>query len=463
MIHTITNLYPYPKNPTRGVFNLQLFTELSKLTDVHNNVLVANLNPLKSAQIKKWVAPKNSLKSNYIPYQHIPIIGRNLSWRFIAYALKAQISEAGLQILASWLYPDGAAVAHAFRNREIPVWIMVLGTDRFHLNNPYRKKVILNADKHTAGYICVSRNIANDLISAGIPAAKVHLIRNGVDTSQFYPIHREEARLRLPGGGGRETSMSRRKLAKADDQKTNGHRPRTKNSFVIWIGNLEPIKAPDVALKAFAIYIQNCKSKVTTECSGEVQPKATQLGGQVVPRQTATGGRSIRRASHGVPEGHEGGMQSRDYTSREQQTEVAELPSLVFIGDGSMLSYLEKISQKLKIEDCVHFIGRRPHKEIPFWLNTADGLILSSHSEGMPNAISEALACGCPVVTTDVGACAEMLESQPCCNVVPPNNPKAMATALKVTLDQAKQTKKRPTFTRTWANMAGEVISLIRD
>jgi glycosyltransferase involved in cell wall biosynthesis len=44
-----------------------------------------------------------------------------------------------------------------------------------------------------------------------------------------------------------------------------------------------------------------------------------------------------------------------------------------------------------------------PNSEIPFYLNAADTLLLTSKWEGSVNVIKEAMACNCPVVTTNVG------------------------------------------------------------
>jgi glycosyltransferase involved in cell wall biosynthesis len=259
---------------------------------------------------------------------------------------------------------------------------MVLGTDRFHLNHPKRRKAILTADKYTAGYICVSQNIADDLIKAGISNTKINIIRNGVDTSMFYP--KDE----IPG-----------------------------EHYILWIGNLVSIKAPEIALAAFA--------EITTE-----RPH--------LPRQRRCRPRIVSGAGLG------------------------DTQKLLFVGDGPMRKTLEETALKLGIQDKVVFYGRVAHAEIPAMLNRADCLILSSRSEGMPNAIAEALACGTPVVATDVGACCEMLENQPCTAIVPPNNPEEMSAAIKSVLSEAAQTQKRPAFKRTWADMAEEIMDLMQ-
>ena len=57
-------------------------------------------------------------------------------------------------------------------------------------------------------------------------------------------------------------------------------------------------------------------------------------------------------------------------------------------------------------------------EEVMTYMNAADGLLLTSVSEGSPNVIKEAMACGCPIVTTDVGDVRERLAGLEGCFVV---------------------------------------------
>lgn len=69
-------------------------------------------------------------------------------------------------------------------------------------------------------------------------------------------------------------------------------------------------------------------------------------------------------------------------------------------------------------------------------LNAADLFVLASRSEGWCNAIAEALACGCPVVATDVGGNREMVKHQALGRLVPPGDRTALMQAVLFGLAQ---------------------------
>jgi glycosyltransferase involved in cell wall biosynthesis len=51
----------------------------------------------------------------------------------------------------------------------------------------------------------------------------------------------------------------------------------------------------------------------------------------------------------------------------------------------------------------LHVLKDVPHEEVPWWLNAASAILVTSTHEGSPNAVKEALACNVPVVSVDVG------------------------------------------------------------
>jgi len=55
-------------------------------------------------------------------------------------------------------------------------------------------------------------------------------------------------------------------------------------------------------------------------------------------------------------------------------------------------------------------VSKVPNTEMPWYYSAADAMILCSDSEGSPTAVKEALACNLPVVTTDVGDVAEIVD-----------------------------------------------------
>ena len=65
----------------------------------------------------------------------------------------------------------------------------------------------------------------------------------------------------------------------------------------------------------------------------------------------------------------------------------------------------------------------------------ADLVTLPSYMEGCPNVVLEALACGRPVVATNVGGIPEIMSDE-CGQLVPPRDPSALAQALASVLDR---------------------------
>jgi glycosyltransferase involved in cell wall biosynthesis len=84
----------------------------------------------------------------------------------------------------------------------------------------------------------------------------------------------------------------------------------------------------------------------------------------------------------------------------------------VAVGAAPSESYrrqLEQLVARHRLGGHVRIAGPRPHDEMPRWMAAADLFCLATRSEGWCNAITEALACGLPVVTTRVGGNEEIV------------------------------------------------------
>lgn len=69
--------------------------------------------------------------------------------------------------------------------------------------------------------------------------------------------------------------------------------------------------------------------------------------------------------------------------------------------------------------------------QVNHWMCAANCLLLTSKTEGSPQVIKEAMACGCPIVSVDVGDVAERVSGVEGCYVVSTREPSAIAEALK--------------------------------
>lgn len=72
--------------------------------------------------------------------------------------------------------------------------------------------------------------------------------------------------------------------------------------------------------------------------------------------------------------------------------------------------------------ELVAVYDKKP-SDVATYMNAADCLLLTSWSEGSPNVIKEAMACNCPIVTTDVGDVNERLENLDGCHVAKTEHP----------------------------------------
>lgn len=115
---------------------------------------------------------------------------------------------------------------------------------------------------------------------------------------------------------------------------------------------------------------------------------------------------------------------------------------LIVLGDGDGLPALQALTEELGIAGEVDFPG---YVANPYaYYRRAAVFVLSSAWEGLPNVLIEAMACGCPVVSTDCpSGPAEILDGGRYGRLVPVGDHAALALAIAATLEEGKGDESR--------------------
>jgi L-malate glycosyltransferase len=106
----------------------------------------------------------------------------------------------------------------------------------------------------------------------------------------------------------------------------------------------------------------------------------------------------------------------------------------VIVGEVSLDQDLQALVAGLNLQEHLTLLGRR--SDMPEVFSAFDLFVLSSHDEGMSNAILEAMAMEKPVVATDVGGTGEVVRHGHSGLLVPPKDPHALAAAIRDILEQ---------------------------
>ena len=115
---------------------------------------------------------------------------------------------------------------------------------------------------------------------------------------------------------------------------------------------------------------------------------------------------------------------------------AAKYPGLIYLivgGDspeGNIRERLEYQVKTLNLEENVRFLGAYPSEQLKVPLSAADLFVLATANEGWANVFLEAMACGLPVITTEVGGNKEVVNAPELGIVVPFGNSEALLTAL---------------------------------
>lgn len=142
---------------------------------------------------------------------------------------------------------------------------------------------------------------------------------------------------------------------------------------------------------------------------------------------------------------------------------VALLPDvhLAVLGDGELREELQRETASLGLVARVHFVGW--WLDIPAAISDMNCIALSSKNEGTPVALIESLACGRPVVATDVGGVRFVVDDGETGLLCPPGSPEALAEELRSVLADPKLARDLATEGRARVRSRFHKDRLVRD
>ena len=106
---------------------------------------------------------------------------------------------------------------------------------------------------------------------------------------------------------------------------------------------------------------------------------------------------------------------------------------LLIAGDGEERDNLRALMKSEGVEDRVSFLGNIPHENLKDYYGAADILVLASSREGWANVLLESMACGTPVVATNIWGTPEVV-SCPEAGVLVARETKSIADGVKTLL-----------------------------
>lgn len=145
-------------------------------------------------------------------------------------------------------------------------------------------------------------------------------------------------------------------------------------------------------------------------------------------------------------------------------------PDLVYLivggpsAEGDNQAELEKMVADLGLGPHVRFLGPRPHEALAEVLSAADVFVLATRAEGWANVFLEAMACGLPVVTTDVGGNREVVCRPELGEVVPFGDAQALGQALQTALKTQWRAERIRQYAQenAWSHRVQVLVDLFR-
>jgi D-inositol-3-phosphate glycosyltransferase len=102
------------------------------------------------------------------------------------------------------------------------------------------------------------------------------------------------------------------------------------------------------------------------------------------------------------------------------------------------MARLKDMSTKLGLDESVLFLGRRNQDNLPYYYSAADVLVMPSHYESFGMVALEAMACGTPVIASEVGGLAYLVRDGETGFTIPVEEPDTLCEKLSWLLNDDK-------------------------
>ncbi len=272
-------------------------------------------------------------------YAVVPKVGMSMAPFLMAagtWSAFRQAASAPVDLIdAHFFYPDGVAAAILAERLGKPLVVTARGTD-ISLMPRYAvpRRLIRWAAARAAAIITVCQALKEALVELGVPASKITVLRNGVDTQRFRPSDR--------GAWRRTLGME--------------------GFTLLSVGELIKRKANEIAIQA-----------------------------------------------------------------------LSQLPDarLFLIGQGPEEGPLRGLAGELGVSGRVRFLGPVAQDELRHHYSAADALVLSSSREGLANVLLESMACGTPVIASNVWGTPEVVCSPEAGVLMEERTPQGLARAVR--------------------------------
>jgi teichuronic acid biosynthesis glycosyltransferase TuaC len=114
---------------------------------------------------------------------------------------------------------------------------------------------------------------------------------------------------------------------------------------------------------------------------------------------------------------------------------------LLIAGSGPELGRLQQMATQLGVDNRVRFLGQIANDQLSTWYSAADALFLCSSREGWANVLLESMACGTPVVATDIWGTPEVVSSPTAGRLMSDRSATALIDSVRELLDNYPEQK----------------------